>query len=414
MKVTLEQAAERLRSGDVVAFPTETVYGLGADVRNPQALQKIFNVKGRPSDNPLIVHLARIDQAWELAQSIPPAAKVWMETFWPGPLALVLPKKAWVPDVVTAGLASVALRVPAHSLALQLLDKTGPLAAPSANRSGGPSPTRADHVEADFNGAVGVLDGGACQIGLESTVVDCTVAEGEPFRILRPGAITAQALEQAANSSLGVGAVSVVGAGVETEVVGSGSGEDVTGWTGEMEGDSREAADSQASHDVQVASNLQASPDVQSTSEAPKSPGMRYTHYKPSADVRWLTGQSGVTPSTDGSDVDEGDTNDVELGASQSTGFSFLDAPALVDAIRMADESPCLMILHSVKEPEGIQNRVVHVHGDFSTLASLLYDLFRWADQMKLKTIWIEPLPLDTAHGMIPALRNRIVKAVEG
>lgn len=194
----VEQAAETLKRGGLVAFPTETVYGLGADARRSDAVAGIFEAKGRPSDNPLIVHIARRSQLDELVLPYPALAGELMERFWPGPLTIVLPAK---PDalspLVTANLPTVGVRMPDHRLALELLSRAGvPVAAPSANRSGRPSPTLADHVLEDLGGRIhGVIDGGATGVGLESTVVEL---EGEnAVRILRPGGVTEEALRTA-------------------------------------------------------------------------------------------------------------------------------------------------------------------------------------------------------------------------
>lgn len=174
----LVRAAEALREGRLVAFPTETVYGLGADATNPDAVKRIFAAKGRPPDNPLIVHVPGSDGLEKVANEVPPLAKSLMERFWPGPLTLVLPAHPDLPRIVTAGLDTVAVRAPAHPVAFGLLAAARvPLAAPSANRSGRPSPTRAQHVLADFRDpavVAMVLDAGRCTIGVESTVVDLT------------------------------------------------------------------------------------------------------------------------------------------------------------------------------------------------------------------------------------------------
>jgi L-threonylcarbamoyladenylate synthase len=181
----LRRAAAALKRGEPVAFPTETVYGLGANALDPEAVRRIFEAKGRPDDNPLIVHVTGLPMARKLVREIPPEARALAARFWPGPLTIVLPKRRSVPDIVTAGLSTVAVRVPDHPVALALIEAAGvPIAAPSANRSGRPSPTRAAHVAADFPGLL-VLDGGPARHGLESTVV----ALGDPPRILRLGAI---------------------------------------------------------------------------------------------------------------------------------------------------------------------------------------------------------------------------------
>ena len=185
----IDQAVEALREGQVIAFPTETVYGLGADASNPDAVRKIFELKGRPATHPLIVHIdsARALERWAL--NVPPAAAALAEKFWPGPLTLILRRAPAVDLAITGGQDTVAVRVPGHPVAQQLLRAFGSgIAAPSANRYGRVSPTRAEHVREEFGDAVKfVLDGGDCKIGLESTIVSCVDAVP---RVLRPGSVT--------------------------------------------------------------------------------------------------------------------------------------------------------------------------------------------------------------------------------
>lgn len=222
----LKYYIDLLKKGDIVAFPTETVYGLGADAWNPNAIKKIFRTKGRPSDNPLIVHISNEDQLTQFVNSIPETAEKLIHAFWPGPITIVLNKKPDVLDMITAGLDTVALRMPDHEVALSLIDGSGPLVAPSANRSGKPSPTKAEHVLEDFGPNFPVLDGGATTVGLESTVIDLSA---EIPTILRPGKIGKDEIEH------------VLGVGVRF-----------------------------------------------STNEKdliPKSPGQKYSHYKPEAEV---------------------------------------------------------------------------------------------------------------------------------
>jgi L-threonylcarbamoyladenylate synthase len=197
----IEQAVAVLRAGGLVAFPTETVYGLGADASNPQAVRRIFAVKGRPTDHPLIVHIADAVQIANWARDIPRAAHALARKFWPGPLTLVLKRAAHVGDLVTGGQDTVALRVPSHPVAQALLRRFGSgIAAPSANRFGRVSATTADHVRREFGSEVEcVLDGGACEVGIESTIVDLS---GSRPALLRPGRITAQELEQALGTPL--------------------------------------------------------------------------------------------------------------------------------------------------------------------------------------------------------------------
>jgi len=235
---TMQEAARVIQRGGLVAFPTETVYGLGADALNPEAVAKIYAAKGRPSDNPLIAHVARAEDADKLAANVSADARRLMDAFWPGPLTLILPKRSIVPDITSGGLATVAVRCPSHPAARLLIELAGtPVAAPSANASGRPSPTRASHVVFDLDGKIDmILDGGAAQVGLESTIADVS---GGTVRILRPGSVTKEMLEAALGHA-------VLAAG-ET-----------------------------------VADN-----------EAPMAPGMKYKHYAPTAKVVIVSGETG-------------------------------------------------------------------------------------------------------------------------
>jgi L-threonylcarbamoyladenylate synthase len=190
----IAEAAALIRAGQLVAFPTETVYGLGADGLNPAALRRIYTVKGRPPDNPLILHIAALDQLSWVAAAVPEPASLLMQAFWPGPLTLILPKAAPVPKQATGGLDTVAVRMPAHPVALALIHAAHtPLAGPSANRSGHPSPTTAQHVFDDLQGRIPlILDAGPTAVGVESTVLDVTCT---PPVILRPGGVSREAIE---------------------------------------------------------------------------------------------------------------------------------------------------------------------------------------------------------------------------
>ena len=194
---SIKLAATALRAGEVVAVPTETVYGLAADALNERAVQRVFELKGRPSGNPLIVHVRDAAQAKELVAKWDPRCEKLAALFWPGPLTLVLPKSPAVPDVVTAGFATVAVRAPAHPVMQALLREFGgAIAAPSANRSSHLSPTAAEHVAAEFASEANliILDGGPCEVGIESTVLDMTT---DPPRVLRPGGLTIEQLRKA-------------------------------------------------------------------------------------------------------------------------------------------------------------------------------------------------------------------------
>jgi L-threonylcarbamoyladenylate synthase len=198
----LHEAAQSLANGNLVAFPTETVYGLGADGLNPSAVEKIFHAKGRPADHPVILHVADIDHARGLASHWPQAAQDLAQEFWPGPLTLILKRASHVSDVVTGGQDTVGIRIPSHPVALALLREfsrvgSGVIAAPSANRFGGVSPTRARDVLQSLGDRLGahdrILDGGACDVGVESTIVDLS---GNAPQILRPGGVSREAIER--------------------------------------------------------------------------------------------------------------------------------------------------------------------------------------------------------------------------
>jgi L-threonylcarbamoyladenylate synthase len=202
----ISQAAERLAAGELVAFPTETVYGLGADAARDDAVARIFAAKGRPSDHPLIVHVAGPEAATRFAAEVPPLASRLMQAFWPGPLTLILPRRAGVATAAAGGQDTIGLRCPAHPVAHALLEACARagvpgLAGPSANRFGRVSPTTAAHVDAEFGASVPVLDGGACRVGIESTIVD--LSRGVPV-LLRPGMLTREAIEQAAGERVRV------------------------------------------------------------------------------------------------------------------------------------------------------------------------------------------------------------------
>ncbi len=191
----MEQAGKLIAEGELVAFPTETVYGLGGDALDPDASRKIYAAKGRPSDNPLIVHIAEFDDMKRVAREVPEQAKKLADAFWPGPLTMIVWKSDAVPEATTGGMQTVAVRMPNHPVALELIRRSGCLiAAPSANTSGRPSPTEAQHVAEDLSGKIAmILDGGPVGIGIESTIIDLT--EEKPM-ILRPGYITPEMLSE--------------------------------------------------------------------------------------------------------------------------------------------------------------------------------------------------------------------------
>lgn len=232
----LSQAADILRRGGVVAFPTETVYGLGANGLDKRAVAAIYKAKGRPADNPLILHIACVDDVKKLAREIPACAKLLMDKYWPGPLTIILKRTKAVPDCTTAGLDTVAVRLPASRIARELIQLAGiPVAAPSANLSGRPSPTNAKDVKTDMDGRIdAILDAGPCDIGVESTVIDCTTPVPA---ILRPGGITLEMLQDV---------------------------------LGEVRWEQRTSAINDH--------------------QAPRAPGMKYTHYAPAAPMTLIEG----------------------------------------------------------------------------------------------------------------------------
>lgn len=234
----IQTAARILQEGGLVAFPTETVYGLGGNGLDGAACEKIYLAKGRPSDNPLILHISEFEELNAIVREISPAAKKLMDAFWPGPLTMVFPKADIVPAKATGGLDTVAVRFPSHPVARAIIKAAGlPIAAPSANSSGKPSPTRASHVEYDLNGKIDmIMDGGAAEWGLESTIVDVS---GDVPMILRPGAVTKEMME---------------------EVVGR----------------------------VEIDPAILTKP---AADLKPKAPGMKYTHYSPKAEVILVKGE---------------------------------------------------------------------------------------------------------------------------
>lgn len=233
----IRQAGEILKQGGLVAFPTETVYGLGGDALNKESSHKIYSAKGRPSDNPLIVHIAKWEDIFAITKEVPCEAKKLADRFWPGPLTMILKKNEKVPYETTGGLETVAIRMPSHQVALRLIEQGGGyVAAPSANTSGRPSPTNAPDVAEDMNGKIdAIIDGGEVGIGIESTIIDLTVT---PPQILRPGYITQAMLEE----TLGL---------VEQDVT-----------------------------------MFEVRPDV-----APKAPGMKYRHYAPKGELTIVKGE---------------------------------------------------------------------------------------------------------------------------
>ena len=297
----LQEAALLLLQGEVVAFPTETVYGLGANALDPVACAKIFKIKGRPADNPLIVHVAAVSEAREIVRHWPEEAEKCAAKFWPGPLTLVLPKKDIIPDIVSGDLDTVAIRMPSHPVALDLIKAASrPLAAPSANISGKPSPTDGEHVWQDLKGKVPlILDAGRTAYGLESTVLDLTASI--PV-ILRPGGISREQL------------TGVLG-NVELEQVALGQSFDGTG------------------------------------TAAPKSPGMKYRHYAPEGKVVLIN---------EGSWEQTVHTIKTFLENKKSQKLAILCMQETADALKQEDlsEIDLIYVLGSRQKPEEAASRL--------------------------------------------------------
>lgn len=312
----LKLAAEMIRRGELVAFPTETVYGLGADGLNPVAVRKIFKAKGRPQDNPLILHIAEVKVLDMIADNIQDKALKIMSAFWPGPLTLIFNKKPSVPDEVTAGLSTVAVRMPSHPVAVKLIKAAGiPIAAPSANLSGRPSPTTAEHVVRDLSGKIAVIiDGGSTEVGLESTVLDITC---DPPTILRPGGVTYEEL------------IDVVG-------------------------------------DVRIDPALENEENF-----VPKSPGQKYTHYSPKASVIVVEGpvkrqvnqilkliklkaDSGLKPGVLATDQTKEFYNGVDVISLGDRDMPYTISARLFSALREMDDRGVDVILAEGIEEKGI------------------------------------------------------------
>lgn len=369
----IQEAAKLLASGGIVAFPTETVYGLGADARSTKAVEAVFTAKGRPADNPLIVHIAEHIQLAELVTEVHPMAAALMEAFWPGPLTLVLPLRAGVLSPrVTAGLDTVGIRMPDHPVALDLIAKAGcPVAAPSANRSGRPSPTLADHVMEDLNGRIdGILDGGPTGVGLESTVVQVQ-ADGVVV-VLRPGGITAEQLSRiegivVINSDLAHTQSTSEQNIAPTSKIHFPQLESVLGGTGLFQ-----------MSDADHASAL-----------VPRSPGMKYTHYAPRGTLSIVRGPS---PQTVADWITTRLDEAVELG--EIVGLMTFD-----EHKRLYHDRPglCMVSMGPLSS--------------LDTVARFLYAGLRQFDEAGVTYILAEACP---EVGLGTAVMNRLLKAAGG
>lgn len=352
----IKEAVERLNSGGVVAIPTETVYGLAAKVTNLQAIQEVFTLKRRPSDNPLIVHISSLEQLSEISKPLTELELSIINKFWPGPLTLILRRKKKVLDAVTAGLETVAVRMPNHSICLDLLQRTGPLVAPSANLSGTPSPTKKEHVQNDFGPSFPILDGGACTIGLESTVITCrsdylsTTIKNESFYtktpshsdiiIYRPGAISEQLLSEFGS--------------------------------------------------VHYYSASQAEQDYPRSKPILPSPGLKYRHYAPKAKVQWLS------------------SFDLLRAVTETSIVLLLDKNQVVNQAQAVEGS--------ISSQELVQScNLVECEGSWERFGQLLYDTFRVADIENYTHVFVQDIRQSTARSSLKdAIINRIEKAISG
>ncbi len=348
----IRTAADILRRGGLVAFPTETVYGLGGDALDPSASARIYAAKGRPSDNPLIVHIADKKDVRELAEEVPPKAEMLIEAFWPGPLTIILKKKPLVPDATTGGLDTVAIRMPSHPAAMEMIRQAGVyVAAPSANRSGRPSPTTASHVAEDLSGEIDmILDGGPVGIGIESTIVDLT--EEIPM-ILRPGFITRAMLEAI------VGEVRLDPTLITLE-------ETVEGTL----------------------------PDPSDRLQHPKAPGMRYTHYAPHGIL------SIVTDPAQPQEITPAVTSKILELASEA-----LKAGHITAVLTTGESSSAY---DSLAEDPHFHRITLGDTDDGQTVAQHLYGALRTCDDLKCDTIYSESFRRDALGS---AIMNRLIKA---
>lgn len=349
----IEQASDILRAGGLVAFPTETVYGLGGNALSRDAAQKIYSAKGRPSDNPLIVHIAELGDVYKLASDVPPKAELLMHAFWPGPMTLIFNKKLLVPPETTGGLDTVAIRMPSHPGALSLIKESGIyIAAPSANTSGRPSPTTAIHVANDLSSRIDmILDGGPVGIGIESTIVDMT---GDTPAILRPGFITKKMLEEI------IGHVDIDPAIIR--------------------------------------------PDP---AARPKAPGMKYTHYAPKGDLTIVAhGEGSASDACDGAAYDIGEDAASHAGAKERV------AARINEMIRDAEARGLKCAILTTAENKNLYTGgEIILLGDSAsgpTVAARLYSALRTCDDIGADMILSESFSENEIGG---AVMNRLMKA---
>lgn len=361
------EAAALLREGRLVAFPTETVYGLGGDAFDPTASKRIYAAKGRPSDNPLIVHIARVCELEDLCEDIPASAYALAEAFWPGPLTMIMKKKDCIPKETTGGLDTVAIRMPSHPIANRLILEAGiPIAAPSANASGRPSTTKAEHVIEDLDGKIDmIIDGGSSDIGLESTIVDLTVS---PALILRPGFITVEMLKKV-----------IPDIEYDAAVLKREKNENIVA----------------------------------------KAPGMKYRHYAPKGDLTIFEGSDGAISDRIKTEAEErlseghrvGILCSTELAEYMKTVFSELNAEyyekkALCDNDRT--NNGIAKTVNGCNNESAVFVSVLGSRKDELKIASGLFDALRSFDEEGIGFIYAEGF---STHDLGQAIMNRLIKA---
>ena len=359
--LTVEQAAKAIADGELLAFPTETVYGLGADACNDTAVAKIFCAKGRPADHPLIVHVCDAASVAHFAADIPDFAQRLIQAFWPGPLTVIVPRRAGVAAASAGGQDSIGLRCPAHPLARSLLSECAKLgvhgvSAPSANKFGKVSPTTAAHVIAEFGDAVPVLDGGACSVGIESTIIDCT--RGAPV-LLRPGVLTSAQLEAAMGQRL------------------LSNDEHSAQLISRQEAESALKSSDQA---AQTPIGNNALPEFGSDAlrtagtDAPRASGTLASHYAPAAPLR------------------------------------LMDAKALQTALDLlgADAKNIAVYARAVLKPQSSHIIIRRMPDDAIATAQQLFAVLREFDAQKVRLIWVETVPPDAAWD---GVRDRLQRA---
>jgi L-threonylcarbamoyladenylate synthase len=385
LQAGIEEAAAVLADGGIVAFPTETVYGLGGDARNTIAVERIFTAKGRPSDNPLIVHVADQEGALSLVENVNEIEQLLMTVFWPGPLTLVLPvREGAVSPLVTAGLDTVAVRVPANEIARALIMQSRcPLAAPSANRSGRPSPTLASHVMEDLVDRIdGVIDGGPAGVGLESTVVRVL---GDCIHILRPGGITREQLMNAVGEAVKVIATEEQHSTADLAETAVTQTTTISTSVTSTSVTSTSTSDPATSTTSELRKHTAGETAVNLLHVPPRSPGVKYTHYAPKGEMLLITGSSDGLFRVVQSKIAEATRKGHRVGVLSCTEhLSYYNAEVVFDC-------------GSLKRPE--------------LAAKSLYSILRQCDERGLDFIIAEGYP---EQGIGAALMNRMRKAAGG